>query len=121
MKTLLVTFLLSVAASAVADTTLTGKWQVHTRISDRETDWSCAFTQSGSDLSGTCSADAGSGNVTGKIDGRKVTWTHKFNSSANGPITLNFRGALNSATDITGSVNVEEYGVDGEFTATPSH
>lgn len=120
MKTIFLSFILAAFTIAVAADTapLTGNWQVHTNIADRQSEWNCAFVQTANDLAGTCESPAGSGAITGKIDDKKVTWTQKFNSEANGPITLNFRGALNSATNITGFVTVAEYGVDGEFSAT---
>lgn len=43
-----------------------------------------------------------------------------YKSEYNGsPLTVKYDGALQS-NKITGTVNVEEYGVDGDFTATLS-
>jgi hypothetical protein len=58
-------------------------------------------------------------NISGKVDEKKITWMYK--SEYNGsPITVNYKGTLDSTTKITGTVNVEEYGAEGEFTATQS-
>ena len=122
MKTILISLLLVAAAVAGAadKAALAGKWQIHINIADHESDQSCTFVQNGNDLSGTCASTGGTSALTGKVDDKKITWTYKVNGSS-GPVTLNYRGALNSATNMTGSVNVEEYGVEGEFTATQSN
>jgi hypothetical protein len=120
MKTILVSFLLA-ASAAAADAPFTGKWRIHLRISDREADETCTFVQNGADLAGTCTSERGTTNITGKIDNQKITWTYKSESQANGAITLNYRGALNATKDIAGFVKVEEFGVEGEFTATQSN
>lgn len=104
-------------ASAADAAPLTGKWNVHISIAGREADATCTFEQKGEDLTGSCAAAAGSFTVVGKVADKKVTWTYKSNSEA-GPITLNYRGAIQSPTSVTGSVNVEEFGVEGQFTAT---
>jgi hypothetical protein len=57
--------------------------------------------------------------VFGKMDEKNVTW--KYQSEYNGsPLTVTFKGTLDSATKITGRVAVEEFGIEGEFTATQS-
>ncbi len=119
IKRTLVAILLAAATFATAaDPTaqLAGKWQVHINVSDRESDWACTFTQEGSDLGGTCASERGNSEVTGKVDGQKVTWTIKVTTQANGVVTLQYRGALTSPTEMKGFVNVAEYGVEGQFT-----
>jgi hypothetical protein len=122
MKTRLRLFLLaSVATLAFAadNAPFSGKWQIHNNIAGNESDQACTFTQKGNELTGSCSSDQGVVNITGKVDEKKVTWTYK--SEYNGsPITLNYQGSLDSATKIAGTVNVAEYGADGDFTATQS-
>ena len=120
MKAKLALFFLAVAAVApAADTApLSGKWQIHNVISEHESDENCTFVQNGNDLTGTCTSNRGTGSISGKVDDRKVTWTYKSNTGANGPVTLQYTGTLNSATAMSGSVTVKEYGVEGEFTAT---
>ena len=121
MKAKLVLLLLAAAAivSAADPTPFTGKWDVYINVADHEANLTCAFTQTGNDLSGDCSGDTGSGKVTGKIEGAKVTWSH-----GGGTVTLTFRGTLGKGADMTpqilGNVTVEEYGVVGEFSAAPS-
>jgi hypothetical protein len=119
MKALLVLLLLTGAALApAADTApLNGKWQIYIRIADREASATCTFVQTGNDLAGECTSDRGTEKVTGKVEDTKVTW-----KSTGGTVTLSYTGTLGKTADmagfVAGSVLVEEYGVEGEFTAT---
>ena len=118
MKSLL--FLTFLVASAAADNlSLNGKWQLHNSIAGNESDQTCTFTQKGNDLTGSCSNGQNSGNLTGKVDNKKVTWVYKSEYDGS-PITLTYKGTLDSPNKIVGTVSVEEYSVDGDFTATQS-
>jgi hypothetical protein len=126
MKRLLTSLLLvSTAAFAYADesTSLSGHWQIDHHIADNESHLACTFAQNGNDLTGNCNSNEGgvrsSGKITGKVDAKTVTWTYKSEYNG-GPVTLDYKGTLDSATKITGTVNVEEYDAEGEFTATLS-
>jgi hypothetical protein len=121
MKALLFAILLAGAAGIMAaDETpsLTGKWQVHTNINGNENDQVCTIEQKGSELTGNCSSDQGSGAIAGKVDAQKVTWTYKSTYNGN-PLTAVYNGTIEMAK-ITGGLRVEEFGVEGQFTATPS-
>jgi hypothetical protein len=121
MKTLLLLILITAAVfpAAAGDGALSGKWQLHQSIAGNDSDQACTFTQTGHELSGTCNgSELGTVQITGKVDNKKVNWMYK--SEYNGsPLTMKYDGALES-NKITGTVNVEEYGVDGDFTATLS-
>jgi hypothetical protein len=121
MRILILSALLASAAvtSVAADSvSLTGKWKIHQSVAGNESDSDCTFTQKDNDLTGSCTADQGSGKITGKVDGNKVSWSYE--SEYNGaPLTVKYAGALDSAGKIAGSVTVEQFGVDGDFTATP--
>ena len=122
MKRIVLTSLLASAAALALmadDPSLTGKWQVHTSIAGTEHDQSCSFTQKGEDLTGTCVSETGTVNITGKVNGTKVSWSYK--SEYNGsPLTVAHDGVVSSGTKITGSVSVPEFSVEGDFTATQS-
>jgi len=122
MKPLLLSFLLAsaaVLATAADNPSLSGKWQVQSSIAGNDNDQACTFTQKDTDLSGTCTSDNGTVNITGKVDDKKVTWSYK--SEYNGtPLTVKYEGRLESATKIVGSVSVPEFSADGDFTATQS-
>jgi len=108
----------AIVAGAADEGVLSGNWQLHQSIAGNESDQSCTFTQKGNELTGTCNTTQGSVQITGKVEDKKVSWSYKSQYNG-GPLTMKYQGAL-SASKITGSVNVEEYGVDGEFIATQS-
>ena len=96
----------------------TGTWQLHQDIAGNESDQTCTFTQAGGDLTGSCESALGSVKITGKVEEKKVSWM--FKSEYNGsPLTMKYKGTLDS-NKIIGNVSVEEYGVDGDFTAVQS-
>jgi len=120
MKLLLASLLLasaSVAAYAADDASIAGKWQIQTSVAGNESTYPCTFEHKESELTGGCSPELGAVQIKGKVEGKKVTWTYKteYNGS---PLTVTFKGTLDAAGKIAGSVVAEEYGVEGEFTAT---
>jgi hypothetical protein len=118
MKTLLTIFFTAAIALSAADA-VSGAWQVHQNIAGNENDLACTFTQTGEDLAGSCDGPNGAMKLTGKVSEKKVTWT--IQSDYNGtPLTIKYSGTLTSTTKITGSVSVDPYAVEGEFTAIPA-
>jgi hypothetical protein len=121
MKKLLVSAALLFAPTAFAAGTpnLTGQWSVHNSISGSESDQECKFVQTNDKLAGSCKSNDKDVQVTGSLDGNKVTW--KYDSEYNGtPLTLTYTATLDDSGKIAGSVEVQPFGVSGEFTATPS-
>jgi hypothetical protein len=112
---LLLTATVSVAQSS--QPSLTGKWTLHQSVAGNDSDSECTFTQKDSDLSGTCGTGDQSGpKITGKVDGTKVTWSS--NSDYNGTaLTMKYSGKLEDGK-ITGTLTIDPFGVDGDFTAT---
>lgn len=108
--------ILSGAAEALS---VSGTWQVHNNIAGNESDHPCTFVQDGNALKGSCRSREGEVKLSGSIEDKKVTWTYKSQYEGS-PITVKYDGRLESATKIVGTVNVAEYGADGEFTATLS-
>jgi hypothetical protein len=122
MKIPLTAFLLAVAAvlaPAADDASLSGKWQIHRSAAGNESQQDCTFTQKDSDLIGSCNSDRGTVEINGKVDGKSVTWTYK-SDSAGGPVTVVYKGTVESATKITGTVTAVEFSVEGVFTAARS-
>jgi hypothetical protein len=122
MKNILFSILFAssaLALSAADNPSLDGKWQIHNDISGNESDMACTFTQKDSELTGTCSSEKGPVDIHGKVDGKNVNWIYKSEYEGS-PITLTYKGTSASEGKITGSVTVEEYTVDGDFTATQS-
>ena len=120
MKTIIAMLLLGFAtpvAVAADQPTLTGKWHVHNSIAGNESDMACTFTQKGPELTGTCESEqSGKVDISGKVDGTKVTWSFKTVYEGS-PLTVNYDGTQEPGK-ISGTVAVPEYSVDGDFTAT---
>jgi hypothetical protein len=102
-----------------AEPVITGEWTIERRTPDRESSQTCTFTQNGSVLGGTCSSRSGPVPLTGRIEGKNVNWTVKAESEG-GPVTIVYKGAIDSETSMSGSVSALEFGVSGEFKATRS-
>lgn len=118
MRVLLLSVLM-VSAAADETTSLNGKWQIQRVAAGRESQQECTFTQTKNDLTGSCTSDRGTVEISGKVDGKKVTWTYKGDSEG-GPVTVVYVGTFNSANRIVGTVSAVEFGVTGDFTATQS-
>lgn len=111
--------LFSTTAVAVAAPTLTGKWAVHQSIAGNDNDSECSFIQSDTKLTGTCKGQDKDLDIKGTIEANKVAW--QYETDYNGtPLTVKFTGTLDDSGKITGTVDVDPFGVSGDFTATPS-
>jgi hypothetical protein len=123
MKSLVFSFLLAVVAAWVAvgadAPSLGGKWDVYTSIGGNDSNMQCTFDQKDAVVSGSCVTEKGSVDITGKVEGGKITWSYKSDYQGM-PLTVQYAGAMTSATRIKGTVDVPEFGVSGEFTANQS-
>ena len=119
-RPLISALLLSAGALAQAPASdLSGIWSVHLSVMGNDSDQNCTITQSAATLTGTCKNDQGAEQkLEGKVDGKKVIWTVKgdYNGS---PLTIVYTGTLDG-NDLKGTVDVDPYGVTGEFKATKS-
>ena len=101
MKVPLIAFLLAAAAvlaPAADDASLSGKWQIQRSAGGNESQQDCAITQKKSDLTGTCSStDRGTVQISGKVDGKNVTWTYEGDSPG-GTVTVVYTGPSNRQT-----------------------
>ncbi len=122
MKALLLSLLLasSAATSLAADTILNGKWKIHNDFSGNESDVTCTFTQKDKDLSGSCKTDKGDAPLTGKVDGKTITF--QYDSEYEGtPLTAKYSGAFDSTgAKLAGTVTVDAFSAEGDFTGTPA-
>ena len=123
MRTLFLAILLTSASAWAApadNASLSGKWKVHSNIMGNESDVECTFTQKDNDLGGTCATESGDQPLAGKIDGQKITWS--YNSEYQGtPLTVKYNGTLDAAAaKLSGTVSVDPFAVDGDFTAAPT-
>lgn len=121
MKKLVAPAALLFAASAFAAgaPSLTGDWTIHNSIAGNESDQACKFVQADTKITGTCKTQDNEVKVTGSLDGNKLTW--KYDSEYNGnPLTLVYTATLDESGKIAGSVEVQPFGVTGDWTATPA-
>jgi hypothetical protein len=115
-------FLLSAAAlaSAADAPSFTGKWKVHHSIAGNEGDQTCTLTQSGKQITGACEGEQGKRDVTGKIDDAdpaKITF--QYEAEYNGDkLTVIHTGTLAADKKISGTIEVKEMSIFGDFTAT---
>jgi hypothetical protein len=122
MKALATLSILLFAASALAATpSLTGQWSVHNSIAGNESDQTCKFVETDNKITGTCRAEDADKDVqvTGTVEGSKATW--KYDMDYNGsPLTLTYTATLDDSGKVAGNVEVDPFGVTGDFTATPA-
>ena len=121
MKKLIATATLLFAPTAFAAGTpsLSGQWTIHNSIAGNESDQECKFVQTENKLTGTCKSDDKDLQISGSVDGNKVSW--KYNSEYNGtPLTLTYSGTFDESGKLSGTVDVDPYSVTGDFTAAPS-
>lgn len=120
MKKLFVILAILFVAPAFASgaPNVTGKWNIHQSVAGNDTDSECNLIQTETALTGTCKdQDDKSLAIKGTVDGGKVTW--QFDSEYNGtPLTIKFTGTIQDSGKMSGSVDVDPFGVSGEFTAT---
>lgn len=106
------------SAFAAAAPSVTGKWNIHQSVAGNETDTECNLVQTDNKLTGTCkNQEDKSLEIKGTVDGSKATW--QFESEYNGtPLTIKFTGTIDDSGKMSGSVEVDPFGVTGEFTGT---
>lgn len=112
--------LLALASTAFAATlpSLSGQWAVHSSVDGNEHDQVCTFVQADNKLTGSCKSEDKTHPLIGTVDGANIMWT--YDSEYNGtPITLTYTATLTGAPNFSGSVDVDPFGVSGDFTATP--
>ena len=95
-----------------------GQWKVHNSIAGNESDQDCTFALADNKITGNCTAEDRNMPVAGSIDGSKITWKLETEYDGN-PLTLTYTATLDQSDKIAGAVDVQPYGVTGDFTATP--
>jgi hypothetical protein len=112
-------FLFAASAFAAGAPNLSGQWTLHNSIAGNESDQPCKFVLTDNKLTGSCKGQEEKDlEVTGTLDGNKLTF--KYDSDYNGtPLTLTYTATLDDSGKIGGNVEVQPFGVTGDFTATP--
>lgn len=124
MKKLLLPSLVLFAASVVAPafgatTNIAGQWKVHNSIAGNESDQDCTFAVAEKKITGSCKSQDRTVDVTGNIDGNKVSWKYEvdFNGST---LTLVYTATLGETEKVAGEVEVQPMGIKGDFSASPA-
>ena len=103
-------------AQAQTNASVAGKWEYHSSVQGSDFDTECTVTQTGADLTGTCSTQGSDVKMSGKLNGTKISW--KIESEfAGAPLTMQYSGTLDSGK-VSGTINVVQYSVGGDFTGT---
>jgi hypothetical protein len=118
VKRLLLIALASIPAVMAAQAApVGGAWDVNANIGGTASYIKCTFTQKDAELAGTCEGEQGPRALTGKVDGKTVSW--QFTAQWEGQtLTVGYKGTLESSEKIVGTVDVQPLGVGGDFTAT---
>ena len=114
---LLALVILTIAAAQAQPVSVSGNWKVAANVSGNASESTCAFTQKDTELTGTCKGERGDVTITGKVDGKTVSW--QFDTQYEGQtLTVYYSGTLDVPEKMTGNINVQPMNVSGEFTAT---
>ena len=117
-QVMLVVVALASVLIAAGQSSVAGEWQIERSVGGTDSSQTCTFVQKDAELTGTCSTPAGAVQLTGKVDGKTVTWTVKQESSQGGTVTVAYKGTIETDTKMSGTVTAVEYGIDGSFSAT---
>lgn len=119
MTKLLVPAVLVLAATTAFAADVNGKWKIHNSISGSESDQECTFTQTEKAITGTCKTTDAEVKVTGTVEDKKISF--KYDTDYNGTsLTLTYTGMIDDSGNFKGDVDVQPFGVTGEFTAVAS-
>ncbi|HEV2486556.1 MAG TPA: hypothetical protein VGT08_13570 [Terracidiphilus sp.] len=115
----LVLVCVSVSAYAADSPTYSGKYKINLSLPGHDNAFYCMFTQNNKTLGGYCATEVGNANVTGKVDGRTVSWTYTVKVSGQS-ITANYSGTLDASGKVSGSMSLPGMPTGIPFTAVPS-
>jgi hypothetical protein len=101
---------------ALAAPSLVGTWSIHSNVEGNESDASCTFKLNDKAITGTCTSAGQEAPVTGTLEDGKVTWKYTIDYQGS-PVALTYTAKLGDK--MTGIVDVQPFGVTGDFSATP--
>lgn len=117
MRLAILCILMGSASAWAADApSLDGKWNMHLNVAGNESDAMCMFSEKDDALTGSCITDGVEHPLTGNRDGKVFKWSYKSEYQGS-PLTVKYRGTLDAAaTKLKGTIVIDEFGVDGDFT-----
>lgn len=106
------------AAAAAAYDSIAGSWKLRRLLDGIEMGdpQMCALTVKEQHLSGSCAGENGSQDLTGEIHGKSVAW--QLGGGRSG--TTIFTGTIDSDSSITGTYEIKQGTILGDFTFTAS-
>lgn len=112
-------FWIALAAAAVtlaADNSISGTWDVQTDVMGNPGSAVCTLKQDGNKVTGKCAIGGTDQDVTGDVADQKITFKHgaEYNGQ---PLTILYSGKVDSATALSGEVNVQPFDANGTFKA----
>jgi hypothetical protein len=108
--------LVPVLAGGSQPVSVEGRWMVSANVGGTASNMDCNFTQKDAELTGGCEVDQTPHDITGKVDGKTVTW--QFNTQYEGQtLTVIYSGKVESPDTFSGTVDVQPLNVSGDFTA----
>ena len=116
---LLVSALHAAPVAAPAADSVSGTWRVTGDVQGNAVNELCTLKQAGTAVTGSCTAEGGQAYpVTGEVKDGRVTFRHggEYQGQA---LTLTYSGML-AAKPLKGTIDVQPFGVTGDFTATPA-
>jgi enterochelin esterase family protein len=117
MHRLLATSVLLLASTVLTSQDLTGPWAISVNMGGNESGQECKFVVTANQMTGTCDFQGKDLQVTGTVDGNKVTW-HYENEMYGATLTFNYSGRVDDSGKIVGTFVLGPFNVDGLFTAT---
>ncbi|MBS1803490.1 MAG: hypothetical protein JST28_08985 [Acidobacteria bacterium] len=116
------TLLFSSAVFAAGAPTITGKWHFQQDVAGNKSEQNCEFVQAEATLTGSCKGtgeDDKDVQIKGTVDGNKITF--QYDTSYNGTaLTMKYAATLDDSGKMAGTIVVDPFNVNGEFTAAPS-
>jgi hypothetical protein len=117
-RSILFAAILAASFQAANAADLSGSWKVTGSVADNPVETTCTLTQKDKTLTGTCvSKDGKTVDATGFVKDDTVAWHYAADYNGD-PITVNYNGKLGKEGTITGTIVVDPYNAEGDFTAT---
>lgn len=116
---LLVGIMSVMAVPQAENGSIDGKWNIQRSVAGNDSEVECTFIQKKDALDGSCESDdpGKPAALMGKLDGKKITWSVQGNYNGT-TTTITYKGVIDAGV-IKGTLKVDPFGVDGEFSATP--
>ena len=108
---------LAVTAIPAFSADIAGSWRLTGLIAEVPIDRLCTIRQTGNKIEGPCKNQAGEVMLRGETDGKSVTWKYEARYQ-DVPLILEFKGSLESESEIKGSITASDLTGNGAATGT---